>query len=681
MRHAIPLLVVTLAAPVSAKAENTARHRFGLDDLARVRDVSDPQVSPDGAWVAYVVGSVDKDKDEKRGDIWMTSWDGARHVRLTTAKEDDSHPRWSPDGRALAFLSARGGDDEDEAETQVFLLSRDGGEAAALTELEGSVLEFAWSPDGRRLALVVKDPDPEKLEKKKQEGKAKKKTARPIVIDRYAFKQDYEGYVTDRRSHLYLFDIPSKKAEALTSGSSDERLPSWSPDGSRIAFVAKKGVDADRRWIWDLSVIEARAGAVPRGLTSFVGLDREPQWGSTPAWSPDGRSIAYLRTAGDGWQHLLYGGPELALIPADGGDPRRLTASLDRHVGRPSWSRDGSSLYFTLEDDRSVVLAKVPAAGGPVERLTAGQGVVSDVAVGGEGRVAVLAGSSHVPPEVFALEGRELRPLSGQNHELLAELELARVEEGSFKSQDGTSVGTMVAKPPDFQPGRPHSTLLWIHGGPVGQDQHAFDEFTQFFAAQGYVVVQPNYRGSSGRGFAFSSVIARDWGHLEVQDVLGAVEGLVAQGVADRNRLVIGGWSYGAITTNYTIATDPRFKAAVSIAGVSNMLASYGVDQYIYQYDNELGPPWKDIAPYLRVSYPFFHADRITTPTLFMCGEKDWNVPLVNSEQMYQALKSLGRDTRLVIFPGQHHGIDKPSYRRDILERMKAWYEAHLPKG
>jgi dipeptidyl aminopeptidase/acylaminoacyl peptidase len=681
MRYAIPLLAVTLAQPASSAAEDAVRHRFGLDDLARVREVSDPRVSPDGAWVAYVVGSVDKENDEKRGDIWMTSWDGARHVRLTTAKEDDSQPRWSPDGRSLGFLSARG-EDDDEAETQVFVLSRDGGEAAALTAFEGSVQEFAWSPDARRLALVVKDPDPEKLEKKKAQGKAKeKRTPRPIVLDRYAFKLDYEGYLTDRRSHLYLFDVATKKAEALTSGSSDERLPAWSPDGSRIAFVAKPGGDADRGWTWNLAVVDARPAAAARTLATFVGQDREPMWGSSPVWSPDGRSIAYLRTAGDGWQYLVYGGPELAVVPVEGGEPRRLTASLDRHVGRPSWSRDGASLYFRLEEDRSVVLARVPAAGGTVERLTAGRRVVQDLDVGGDGHVAVVAATSREPAEVFALEGRELRPLSRQNQELLAELELGAVEEASFRSKDGTSVGAMVAKPPGFQPGRSYPTLLWIHGGPVGQDQNDFDAFTQFFAAQGYVVLQPNYRGSSGRGFAFSSVIARDWGHLEVQDVLGAVDGLVAQGVADRDRLVIGGWSYGAMTTNYTIATDPRFRAAVSIAGVSNMLASYGVDQYIHQYDNELGPPWKDIAPYLKVSYPFLHADRITAPTLFMCGEKDWNVPLVNSEQMYQALKSLGRDTRLVIFPGQHHGIDKPSYRRDILERMKAWYEAHLPKG
>jgi len=618
----------------------------------------------------------------------MTSWDGERHVQLTTSKESDSHPRFSPDGRYLAFLSARGAE---EAESQVWVLDRAGGEAAQLIEIEGEVEELAWSPESRRLALIVKDPDPEQAVKKKDEdeqdgkdkdkSKAKKKTPKPIVIDRYLFKQDYQGYLTQRRSHLYLFDLATRKTQILTPGTDDEQLPAWSPDGSRIAFVSKRGGDPDRHWNWDLFVIEARPDAAPRQLTRFTGEDNAAQWQSAPAWSPDGRSIAYLRSGGAAWVDAAYGGPQLAVISSEGGEPRDLTASLDRHVGQPSWSPDGASLYFTLEDDRSVVLARVPAAFGPVERLSPAQRVVRAFDVGRDGRVALVVGRGQQPFEVFALDAGTLRPLSQQNQALLAELELGTVEEARFKSRDGTTIGAMLVKPADYQPGRAYPTLLWIHGGPVAQDQHEFDAFAQFFAGQGYVVVMPNYRGSSGRGFAFSKAIAGDWGRLEVQDVLAAVDGLVAQGVADRARLVVGGWSYGGMTTNYTIASDSRFKAAVSIAGVSNMLASYGVDHYVQQYENELGPPWKGIEPYLKVSYPFFHADRIATPTLFMCGEKDWNVPLVNSEQMYQALRSLGRETRLVVYPDQHHGIDTPSYLRDILQRMLDWYGKQLQAG
>ncbi len=191
-------------------------------------------------------------------------------------------------------------------------------------------------------------------------------------------------------------------------------------------------------------------------------------------------------------------------------------------------------------------------------------------------------------------------------------------------------------------------------------------------------MIAPNYRGSSGRGLDFTRSIEADWGHLEVQDVIAAVDHVIAEGIADPERLGIGGWSYGAMTTNYTIATDSRFKAAVSGAGVSNMLAAYGTDQYIRQYELELGLPWKNIEPYLKVSYPFYHADRIKTPTLFLGGQIDFNVPLLNSEQMYQALKSLGIETKLVIYPAQYHGLSKPSYQRDRLERFVDWYDRHL---
>ncbi len=658
-------LVLVAGAPATP-----ARHRFGLDDMARLHEVSDPQFAPDGAWIAYVVESIDTARDEKAGDIWMASWDGKEQVRLTSSPEDDKTPRFSPDGKSIAFLSARGGED---ARTQVLLLNLAGGEPIALSAVPGDVEEFAWSPDGRKLALIVADPEPAAPKQGKEDRPA------PIVVDRYQFKQDYVGYLTQQRSHLYLFDRDTRRATNLTPGASDEHMPAWSPDGARILFVSKRGGDPDRHWNWDLFTVEAQAGQSPRQLTSFAGGDNPPEWESAPAFSPDGRFIAYVRSAGDAAADQFYGGPEVAVIGSEGsGAPKRLTAAVDRWMLHPRWSRDGASVYFTLEDDRSAVLARVTVAGGPVERLVPGGRVVSGLDVGPAGRVVVVAGSGQQPTELFAVEGGNLRPLTHHNQALLASLSLGAVEEASLKSRDGTAIGAMLVKPPDFAPGKKYPVLLWMHGGPVMQDQHEFDSVAQFFAAQGYLVLSPNYRGSSGRGFAFSRAISADWGHLEVEDVLGAVDGLVAQGLADPERLVVGGWSYGGMLTDYVIASDTRFKAAVSIAGVANMLASYGTDEYVQWYEQELGLPWKAIDAYLKVSYPFFHADRIETPTLFICGEKDWNVPLVNSEQMYQALRSQGKQARLVIYPGAHHGIDAPRYRRDLLERMQAWYAEYL---
>jgi dipeptidyl aminopeptidase/acylaminoacyl peptidase len=670
--------LLSVALLSSAAADAAERRPFSLDDVFRLRDVSDPQLAPDGAWVAYVVETADLDEDKMASDLWMTSWDGTRHVQLTSSKESDSHPRFSPDGRYLAFLSARGGDDD--ATMQVWLLERAGGESRQLTELDGEVEGFAWSPDAKRLVLVVKDPDPEALAKKKHTGQAKgkDKTPKPIVVERYQFKQDEEGYLGLRRSHLQLFDLEAKKAEPLTSGAHDDVAPDWSPDGTRIAFASKRGGDPDRHWNWDVYVIEARAGAEARAVTSFKGADAAPDFESGPAFSPDGRSIAYRRSLDESFPQFYYGMPVLAVMAAGGGEPRLLTQDLDRNALEPEWSADGQHLYFALEDDRSVQLARVPAGGGAVERLTDRGRVVKELAIGPSGHIAVVASRGTEPAEVFAFEGKALRQLSRQNASLLAQLELGGVEELDTKSADGTPIGSMLVKPPDFKPGRRHPTLLYIHGGPQGQDQHEFDFWAQLFAGSGYVVVQPNYRASHGRGSAFARAALGDWGNLEVKDVLSAVDALVERGIADPQRLGILGWSYGGMLTNYTTASDGRFKAAASGAGIANQITGYGTDQYVVQYENELGLPWKALDRYLRVSYPFFHADRITTPTLYLCGEKDFNVPLINSEQMYQALRSLGRETRLVIYPGEHHTIRKPSYRRDRGERYLAWFAKYL---
>jgi dipeptidyl aminopeptidase/acylaminoacyl peptidase len=280
---------------------------------------------------------------------------------------------------------------------------------------------------------------------------------------------------------------------------------------------------------------------------------------------------------------------------------------------------------------------------------------------------------------VFGVEGSELRKLSGQNDAWLAEVRLAPTEEITVRSRDGTAIHGLVLKPADYRPGVRYPTLLRIHGGPVWQFFHDFANLDwQVFAAQGYVVVGVNPRGSSGRGLKFATAIFGAWGEKDGEDVLAAVDHLVASGVADPERLGIGGWSYGGILTNQVIARDGRFKAATSGAGQGNALAGYGTDMYTLEYELELGKPWSDLDAWKRVSQPFLRADRIVTPTLFLCGQEDWNVPLINSEQMYQALKSLGRETELVIYPGEAHAIRRPSFVLDRMERYLAWYGDHL---
>jgi dipeptidyl aminopeptidase/acylaminoacyl peptidase len=672
MRHRVyvPLVLLSLSAGIAA-GQGAAR-KIVLDDLYRLREVSGPEISPEGEWVAYTVSTPDTSKDQADSDVWMTSWDGRRSVRLTTSKTSEHTPRWSPDGRYLAFLSSR--DDAREVD-QVWLLNRTGGEAEKVTDLPGGVSDYAWSPDGKRLALIASDPDPDSATVTPD---TTKRTPRPIVIDRFQFKADEKGYLDRRRDHLYLFDLASRKPVLLTPGEYNEQAPAWSPDGKSIAFVSKRHPDFDRTDNWDLYVAGTTPGAAPRQLTTFEGPDHNPDWGGRPpSWTPDGKSIAYVQ--GGPLKLLYYAGQKVAVVPAAGGPAQVLTATLDRNPLSPTLTEDGASVLFLLEDDRVTHLARVPLSGGPVERLVEGRRAISDFSTGPRGKIVVLASSPTQPAEIFAVEGNQLRKITGQNDQWLSQVRLAPVEEIGFKSKDGTEIHGFMVKPTDYRPGQRYPTVLRIHGGPVWQFYNDFANFDwQLLAANGYVVVAANPRGSSGRGEKFATAIWADWGNKDGQDVLAAVDFAVAQGVADPGRLGVGGWSYGGILTDQVIARDQRFKAATSGAGIGNALAGYGTDQYVREYEAELGTPWRNTEAYLKVSYPFLHADHIVTPTLFLCGEKDFNVPLINSEQMYQALKSLGRETQLVIYPGEYHDIRKPSYRRDRLQRYVEWYDGHL---
>jgi len=668
----LPLLALMLCAGVSGTAGQQAARPISLDDLASVRAVTDPQVSPDGKWIAYGVGTIDAEKDKRDSDLWMVSWDGAQRVRLTSTPEAaESRARWSPDGKYLAFLASRGDEEEKKKGAQVWLLNRAGGEAQKLTDIKGGVADYAWSPDAKRLVLVVNDFDPAS-DPEKMEG-WKRKTKPPIVIDRYRFKSDGDGYMRRLYTHLSLFDVEAKKVETLTAGKYEDTSPAWSPDGKQIAFVSRRAEpDPDRTTDANVYVIAASAGAEPRALTTYPGED-----GGVPAWSPDGKWVAYFQ--GDEAKYYAYDQNKLAIVPAAGGPAKVLTASLDRAMtGAILWAADGQNLRVVVEDDRASYVARVPLAGGAVEKMTNGRRTVASISPRPDGALALLAAAATDLADVHVLENGALRRVTRENQGWLSAIRLATTEDFTCTTKDGTVVNGLVAKPADFTPGKKYPTVLYIHGGPNGQDDYSFDFDREYFASKGYVVLGVNYRGSSGRGAAYQKAIFADWGNKEVVDLLAAVDWAVAQGVADPDRLGIGGWSYGGILTNYTIATDTRFKAAVSGASSSLQTTMYGVDQYIVQYEHELGPPWKSPELWTKVSYPFFHAERIKTPTLFMCGQVDFNVPIAGVEQMYQALKSIGVDTQLVIYPDQHHGLRIPSYNRDRLQRYVSWWDRYL---
>ncbi|HZS07901.1 MAG TPA: S9 family peptidase [Blastocatellia bacterium] len=682
-------ILVFILASATVLLAQSARHPIKLDDLARFREVRDPQLSPDGRWVAYVVSTTDVKEDKTSSHIWMVSFDGKKDRQITWSQESESSPRWSPDGKYLAFTSSRPGKAKG---SQVWLLDRSGGEAMPLTELKGRLQSYEWSPDSKRMALVIGDPDPEAEASAPAPqpaaaageggagGGARPKAPKPIVIDRYKYKQDGQGYLlSGRHSYIYLFDIETKKLDRLTAGKWDEAVPSWSPDGTRIAFMSNHAEDPDREPSAQVFVAEAKPGATEKQLTQ--GTSRGGR--SRLEWSPDGKWIAFLE--GDEKKYGAYNMEHLALVASDGsGAPTRVKAvdALDRGVSTPRFSEDGKAINFLVTDDRSVYPARVSIAGGSVERLMVPPIVVAGWASAG-GHSVVLSGSDTKHAEVYAMEGSALRQLTHQNDALFAELEIAPTEEVSFKSKDGTEVHGLLTYPVGYVKGTRVPLLLRIHGGPNGQDAHSFSTERQFFAANGYAVLAVNYRGSAGRGQKYSRSIFADWGHYEVEDLRAGVDHVIQMGVADPDRLGVGGWSYGGILTDYMIASDPRFKAATSGAGTAFTVAFYGTDQYIIQYDYEIGPPWDPKAweTYQRISYPFLHADRIRTPTLFLGGERDFNVPVQGGQQMYQALRSLGIETQLVIYPNENHGIMRPSYQRDRMERYLAWYDKYLKKA
>lgn len=656
--------VLALAGPPALAQPRPLR----VDDLFALKAVADPRVSPDGLWVAYTVRSLDAKEDAADSDVYIAPLQGGEALRLTSSKKPETSPRFSPDGKWIAFLSAREG-----KKTQVWLISRQGGEAVRLTDYKANVSSLAWSPDSARLALVVSDVDPDDAE---TAGEAetrdgdKPKTAKPIVIRRLQFKRDGEGYLREVRRHIHVFDVAARRGVQVTSGPHDDSEPAWSPDGQWLAFVSKRGPEPDADDNSDIFLVRARSGEQPRAVTSSPGTD------SQPTFSPDGRRIAYV--AGGDPKDIWYATNHVAVVPTAGGAPLPLTRSVDRNVSQPRFSPDGLQVYFLLEDGGNSHLARVPAAGGALERVVAGERDIQRFDIGAKGQVAVLESQAGYPAEVFALAGGELKRVTRVNDGVLKDLRLAKVERFKAKSPDGTLVDGFLARPPDAAAGARPPAVLRIHGGPVSQFSTGFSFEWQLFAAHGYAVVAANPRGSSGYGREFSRAIWAAWGTKDGDDVLAAVDHVVAMGAADPDRLGVGGWSYGGILTNYVIARTTRFKAAVSGASISNVIAGYGTDHYHWEYEAELGLPWQASDAYLKISGPFLRADRIKTPTLFLCGQDDMNVPLLNSEQMYQALRRLGVPTELVIYPGQNHGIVKPSYQKDRYERYLAWYDRHL---
>jgi dipeptidyl aminopeptidase/acylaminoacyl peptidase len=687
VRSFVLALLVMMPALLVARQSAPSPRPITISDLFRIKQVQDPHISPDGQWVAYTVTSTKLAQDKTEDRIWMVPAAGGDAIPLSADGVSSNHPRWSPDGKWLAFLSAR-----NDGKTQVWLLNRLGGEAQKLTDTPQDVSNFAWSPDSRRLVLILKDATPEELQAAKDKNKdqdgdsddsdkdKKPKTQKPWVIDRLQFKEDTIGYLDRRRTHLYVFDLASKSLTQVTSGDFDDSEPAWSPDGKLLAFVSNRSLpDPDRTYdknVWIVSADNTDKGAHITQVTSNPGEDH------SPAWSPDGKWIAYSSQLDP--KLFQYATLHIAVVPVPplGGQPGQakvLTLALDRNSTVPRYAPDGKSIYFIADDDGTQNLLQIDPSTEKITRPIGGRLMLYSFSVSKSGEIAADIVTLDRPDEVYTLINDKLGRVTHTNDALMSQLKLSQGEYVSFKSKDGTIVHGYMYKPLDYVPGKKYPTLLRPHGGPVWAYYAEFSHLAQLFAANGYLVLFPNPRGSSGYGEPYCKAIWADWGGKDFQDDMAFVDYAIAQGIADPDKLGVGGWSYGGISTDFIIGQTNRFKAAISGAGASEFISLYGHDQYQRDYYTELGYPWEHKDVWDKLAY-FYKVENIKTPALFMGGNLDVNVPVLGGEQMYQALRALNRTTELIVYPGEYHEFTIPSHMEDRLKRYLAWYN-HYVKG
>src|SRR6267154_1896417 len=622
-------------------------------DLMKIAVVGNPRISQDGTRVAYTVTEtkMEKDKEWKNvTQVWVVPISGAKPQQYTRGDKSASAPEWSPDGTTLAFLSDR----EKDGERQVWIIRSDGGEAWAVTTHKGGVSGFRFSPDGKQLLLSATDQPP------KDEEDRKKIKDDTIVIDHDI-----------KMTHLWLWNIEKKDEKRLTEGNFKVSDPQWSPDGTRITYTTRPTPKADDGSFSDAWIM-AVGGGGKKKLVTYSGSS------DTARWSPNGKWIAYTGSPDNG------GGVSttyLYVIPSAGGAPKRLTTKFDLSAaGTPVWSRDGKAIYFSTNVLEAIEVYSANVATGEVKQLSRRGGSTGTTEISSDGKIVGTSSSAQQPTELYTAgaDFNSFKPITDHNP-WLKDYALAETEVVKWKSKDGTEVEGLLTKPAGYQVGKKLPFLLNPHGGPTGASLNNFSGTVQVLAANGFAVLQPNFRGSTGKGLAFAQANKNTWGKGDYEDCMTGVDAMIANGIADPDRLGAFGWSYGGYMTFWILTQTDRFKAVSPGAGLTNIYSMYSqtdIHRYLNWFYTDKAP-WENQELYWDRS-PMKYVNNVKTPTMIVHGQVDTRVPIAQAQEFYQALVERKVPVEFVVYPRENHGFTEPRHNLDRVRRYVRFFAKYL---
>jgi dipeptidyl aminopeptidase/acylaminoacyl peptidase len=658
------------------------------EDYFAFEFASDPNISPDGKLVAYVVTKIDRTQNRRNSSIWMVATDGGRAPwQFTISPQSANSPRWSPDGKSLAFLSSRpestppanppaGSATAEQPRNQVYVLSMNGGEAKRITSLKNGVSLFRWSPDGTRLVVVSRigpSDVPLQVDMRTSDVRHYKNTS---------YKFNDTGWFDDRRTHLWVVDIKSGATRPITHGNDwNDSDPQWSPDGKRIAFVSNRtGKEYDENRNTDVWVINVDDSEKLTKISDHDEADNQPRW------SPDGKWIAFTGEVHERDHPKIWLVPEL-------GPPSTLAAGgqLDLIPGQLEWSGDGKSIYFETGVKGENHLFRVDVGIGPVARVpritqvTTGPRAVRSVDFNfASGKMVYLANDFKHLDDLYVadLNGKNERKLTSLNEALWKQIQFADVERFTYKSADDWDVDGFFVKPINWQAGKKYPLVLSIHGGPAGQ--YGVDWYHEFqvYAAKGYAVLFTNPRGSTGYGQKFERGIVTEWGGKDYLDIMNGLDAALKKYPwIDRDRMGVTGGSYGGYMTNWIVGHTDRFKAAVTLRSVSNFISDDGTRDGAYGHSPDFGG---DIFQKMDLYWdrsPLKYANQVKTPTLILHSDNDYRVPIEQGEQWFRALKHFGVTTEIVFFPRENHNLTRTGEPKHLVESLNwqlYWFDRFL---